>query len=68
MSVVYRNPRTNRTFRVERLGPYHSIVERDWQGEWPEVMAEYKDPDRAQDQLDKLAAAMDWEVVGDDSQ
>jgi hypothetical protein len=50
---------------VERLGPYHSIVERDWQGEWPEVMAEYKDPDRAQDQLDKLAAAMDWERVED---
>ena len=67
MSVVYRNPRTNRTFRVERLGPYHSIVERDWQGEWPEVMAKYLDHDKAQDQLDKLAANMDWERVEDNN-
>jgi len=68
MSIVYRNPRTNRTFRVEPWGLRHAIVERDWQGEWPVVVAECKDHDSAQDQLDKLAAAMDWEVFGDDSQ
>ena len=65
MPIIYRNPRTNRTFRVEPWGLYHAIVERDWQGEYPEVMAKYLDHDRAQDQLDKLAANLDWERVED---
>ena len=68
MPTIYKNPRTNRTFRVEHRGPYYVIVECDWRGEWPEVMAEYIDYDRAQDQLDKLAAKMNWEVLGDGTQ
>jgi hypothetical protein len=62
---IYKNPRNDHTYQVNRQGDRFLIVERDWIGNVFQVMAIYNRQENAQDVLDKLCDAMDWRFCGE---
>jgi hypothetical protein len=62
---VYKNPRNDHTYAINRKGDRYMIVERDWMGNMFQVMAFYNRLENAQDVLDKLCDAMDWRFSGE---
>ena len=62
---IYKNPRTDHTYQVNRKGDRYMIVERDWMGNIFQIMAFYNHIERAQDTLDKLCDSMDWRFCGE---
>lgn len=38
---IYKNPRTDHTYQVERKGDRYMVVERDWMGSLFQIMAFY---------------------------
>lgn len=65
---IYKNPRNDHTYQVERKGGRCMIVERDWQGDIFQVMAIYNKQENAQDVLDKLCDSMDWRFCGEQTE
>lgn len=62
---IYKNPRNDHTYQVNRKGSRYMIVERDWQGDVFLIMASYYCIENAQDVLDKLCDSMDWRFCGE---
>lgn len=62
---VYKNPRNDHTYAINRKGNKYMIVERDWQGDVFQVMAFYDKLEKAQDMIDTLADRMDWRFCGE---
>lgn len=65
---IYKNPRNDHTYSVERKGKKYLIIERDWMGDEFQVMAFYDSQDKAQSSLDKLADNMEWKFCGEAEQ
>ena len=62
---IYKNPRNDHTYQVNRQGDRFLIVERDWMGNVFQVMAIYNRLENAQDVLDKLCDCMAWKFCGE---
>ena len=65
---IYKNPRTEHTYQVNKKGSRYMIVERDWIGNVYQVMAFYNKSDNAQNVLDNLADNMDWRFCGEQTE
>ena len=62
---VYKNPRNDHTYAINRKGDRYMIVERDALGKVFQIMAFYNKLENAQDVLDRLSDSMDWRFCGE---
>jgi hypothetical protein len=62
---VYKNPRNEHTYKIEKKGKMFMLVERDWMGDEFQIMAFYDRIEKAQSVLDTLSDNMGWKYCGE---